>query len=75
MKEKDAKYPFMRSNTDRSDKGGMHWWSILDLHPKTEKRTFCSNLKNPGNKVTLAETNTRMQENSKNGIREIKHNS
>ena len=34
MKEKDPKYPFMISNTDRSDKDGTHWWNILDLHPK-----------------------------------------
>ena len=27
---KDRKYPFLISNTDRSDKDGTHWWSSLD---------------------------------------------
>ena len=27
------KYPFLIANTDRADKGGMHWWSILDISP------------------------------------------
>ena len=30
---KGRKYPFLIANTDRSDKGGMHWWSILDIRP------------------------------------------
>ena len=34
MIKKDAKYPVLIANTDRMDKGGTHWWSILDLHPK-----------------------------------------
>ena len=27
------KYPFLIANTDRSDKGGPHWWSILNISP------------------------------------------
>ena len=30
------KYPFIISNTDRSNKNGMHWWSILNISPKSE---------------------------------------
>ena len=28
---KGKKYPFLIANTDRSDKQGTHWWSILDI--------------------------------------------
>ena len=27
-------YPFMISNTDRSDETGPHWWGILNILPK-----------------------------------------
>ena len=30
------KYPFIISNTDRSDKNGTHWWSILNISSKSE---------------------------------------
>ena len=30
------KYPFIISNADRSDKNGTHWWSILNISPKSE---------------------------------------
>ena len=33
---KDMKHPFLISNTDRSDKLGTHWWSILDIHSRRE---------------------------------------
>ena len=36
MTEKKGRYPFIIINTDRSDKGGTHWWSFLDLHLKKE---------------------------------------
>ena len=26
----------MIANTGSSDKGGTHWWSILDIDPKTD---------------------------------------
>ena len=32
MKKKKAVYLFMIMNTDRSDKEGTHWYSILDLY-------------------------------------------
>ena len=35
---KGKKYPFLIANTDRSDKQGTHWWSILDIDRK--KRFF-----------------------------------
>ena len=28
---KGKRYPFLIANMDRSDKQGMHWWSILDI--------------------------------------------
>ena len=31
---KGKKYPFLIANTDRSDKKGTHWWSILDIDGK-----------------------------------------
>ena len=33
---KNSKYPFVIANTDSSSKGGTHWWSILDIEPKTD---------------------------------------
>ena len=33
---KESKYPFVIANTDGSPKGGTHWWSILDIEPKTD---------------------------------------
>ena len=33
---KEGKYPFVIANTDDSSKGGTHWWSILDIEPKTD---------------------------------------
>ena len=41
-KEKTKKYPFIKMNTDRSDKPGTHWSSFLDLHPKKEIFLFDS---------------------------------
>ena len=34
MNEQDARYPFMIAHTDRLNKDGTHWWSILAVHPK-----------------------------------------
>ena len=34
IKEKRAKYPFALFNTDRENKPGTYWWSILDISPK-----------------------------------------
>ena len=36
ISEKKGKYPFIIANTDSSDKGGTHWWSILDIEPRTD---------------------------------------
>ena len=33
---RDRKYPFLIANTDRSDKGETHWWSILDIGPTSD---------------------------------------
>ena len=34
------KYPFIISSNGRSDKGGTHWWSILNISPKSELGFF-----------------------------------
>ena len=36
------KYPFIIWNTDRSDEGGTHLWSILNISPKSELLLFDS---------------------------------
>ena len=36
ISEKIGKYPFIIANTDNSSKGGMHWWVILDIEPKSD---------------------------------------
>ena len=36
------KYPFIISNTNRSDKSGTHWWSILNISPKGKLLFFDS---------------------------------
>ena len=35
ISNKKGKYPFIIANTDNSTKQGRHWWSILDIEPKT----------------------------------------
>ena len=37
---KGMKYPFLIANTDRSDKQGTHWWSILDIDGKKDFLLF-----------------------------------
>ena len=37
---KESKYLFVIANTDDSSKGGTHWWSILDIEPKTDTFFF-----------------------------------
>ena len=64
MREKDAKYRFMISNTDRSDKDRTHWWSILDPHLNKDFFSFTINevlfgldkFKQLDNKVPLVKT-------------------
>ena len=34
--EDGGKFPFIIANTDASDKPGVHWWSILDIEPRTD---------------------------------------
>ena len=36
MKKKDSVYWFAIFNTDKSDKPGTHWWSFLNIKPKSE---------------------------------------
>lgn len=35
-------YPFLIANTDRSEKDGTHWWSILNISPSKEIFLFNS---------------------------------
>ena len=39
---KGKKYPFLIANTDRSDKQGTHWGSILDIDEKKDFLLFDS---------------------------------
>ena len=39
---KGKKYPFLIAKTDRSDKQGTHWWSILDIDGKKDFLLFDS---------------------------------
>ena len=34
INERNTKYPFAIFNTDRNNKAGTHWWSIVNVHPK-----------------------------------------
>ena len=36
MIEDSGKFPFIIANTDSSKKSGTHWWSILDIEPRTD---------------------------------------
>ena len=36
ISSKKGKYPFVIANTDSSEKGGTHRWSILDIEPKAD---------------------------------------
>ena len=36
------KVPFIIANTDASDKPGVHWWSILNIEPRTDNFFFDS---------------------------------
>ena len=36
IEDKKGKFPFIIANTDRGDKKGTHWWSILDIDPKND---------------------------------------
>ena len=36
ISKKKGKYHFVIANTDSSEKGGTHWWSIPDIEPKTD---------------------------------------
>ena len=36
MIEDGGKFPFIIANTDASDKPGVHWWSMLDIEPRTD---------------------------------------
>ena len=36
MKSREAKYPFLISNIDRTAKEETYWWGLLDIHPGTK---------------------------------------
>ena len=36
MKTKKENIPLSIANTDSSNKGGVHWWSILDIEPRND---------------------------------------
>ena len=42
ISDKKDKYSLVIANTDSSEKGGTHWWSILDIEPRTDVFFFDS---------------------------------
>ena len=42
ISEKKGKYSFVIANTESSEERGTHWWSILDIEPKTDIFPFAS---------------------------------
>ena len=36
MTNDSGKFPFLIANTDDGSKSGIHWWSILDIEPRTD---------------------------------------
>ena len=42
IREKKAPYPFMIMNTDRANKEGKHWWSLLEISSKEQIFLFDS---------------------------------
>ena len=38
----EKKYPFLIANTGRSNQGRTHWWSIMNISPKSELFSFDS---------------------------------
>ena len=40
--EDGKKFPFIIANTDANGKLGVHWWSILDIEPRTDVFFFDS---------------------------------
>ena len=42
MIEDSGKFPFIIANTDDISKSGTHWWSILDIEPRTDIFLFYS---------------------------------
>ena len=36
MIKDSGKFPFIIANTDASNKPGVHWWSILDIEPRSD---------------------------------------
>ena len=42
IKQRNAKYSFAIFNTDKENKPGVHWWSVVDIHPKNNLFLFDS---------------------------------
>ena len=42
IEDKKGKYPFIISNTNKNNKKGTHWWSILDIEPRNDSFFFDS---------------------------------
>ena len=36
VEDKKGKYPFIIANTNKDNKRGIHWWSILDIEPRND---------------------------------------
>ena len=42
IENKKGKYPFIISNTNKNNKKGTHWWSIIDIEPRNDSFFFDS---------------------------------
>ena len=40
IKRRNGKYPFAIFNTDKENEPGVHWWSFIDIHPKSNLSLF-----------------------------------
>ena len=40
IKRRNGKYPFAIFNTDKENEPGVHWWSFIDIHPKSNLFLF-----------------------------------
>ena len=58
MIKDSGKYPFIIANTDSADKPWEHWWSVLDIEPRTDIFFFDS-YGNEGLKHCIIQTNCR----------------
>ena len=68
--KKGKKYLFLIVETDRTDKPGTHWWSILDIDPKKDFLVFDS-LELLGLKNFIVQDNEKIAKKVLKGVQNI----